>query len=161
MSALSGGQLSDMVKKITSVNKFYRGITTRDLKLRPPSLIKNTPQIYIQNTGYLARGIHWVLLIYKSSDVIFFDSFGRNPKDLHLEASAAQPYKTITYNPFQLQSDDSEVCGHYVIFVLYFLSQKKTLYQINKLFTADTRKNDKLVLNFVSKLAKKWKVEIT
>ena len=130
------------------------------MKLRPPHLIKNTPQIYIQNTGYLARGIHWVLFIYKSDGVIFFYSFGRNPKDLHLEASAAQPYKTITYNPFQLQNDNSEVCGHYILFVLYFLSQKKSLLQINKFFSSDTRKNDKLVLNFVNKLAKKWKVKI-
>ena len=160
MAALSGGQITDFVKKIPNVKKYFRGITTRDLNLRPPRIVKKTPQIYIQNTGYLANGIHWVLIIFEAENTIFFDSFGRDPKDLYLEASTAQPYKTITYNPFHLQSENSEVCGHYILFVLYFLSLKKTLFQINKFFTADRRNNDKLVYNFVSKLAERWKIKM-
>ena len=160
MTALSGEQLNDLVRKIPNITKHYRGITTRDLHLRPPRMIKGTPQIFIQNTGYLTEGVHWVLFIFEAETTIFFDSFGRDPKDLHLEASAAKSYKTITYNPFQLQSDYSQVCGHYIIFVLYFLSLGESLYQINKFFSSDYRKNDKLVLDFVNKLAKKWRVQI-
>ena len=143
-----------------NINKHFRGITTRDLHLRPPRVVKNPPQIYIQNTGYINNGKHWVLFIFNPETTLFFDSYGRCPKDLYLDSVAIQNYKTVTYNPFHLQSETSTVCGHYILFVLYFLSLKKTFYEINRFFTSDRRKNDKIVYRFVTKLAKRWKVQI-
>ena len=160
MKALSGGQINAFVKKIPNIKKLFKGITTRDRHLRPPRKVAKTPTIYIQNTGYIDNGLHWVLFIYNPEATIFFDSFGRTPSDLHLEASAVQAYKTVGYNPFRLQSESSHVCGHYVLFALYMLSKKKSFLQINKFFGPDCEKNDKLVYNTIVRLAKRWRVPI-
>ena len=160
MEALSGGQITAFVKKIPNIKNFFKGITTRDKRLRPPRKVVKTPTIYIQNTGYINNGIHWVLFIFNPEATIFFDSYGRSPSELHLEASAVQAYKTVSYNPFRLQSDSSHVCGHYVLFVLYMLSKKKSLFQINKFFGPNREKNDKRVYSIIIKLAKRWRVPI-
>ena len=160
MKALNGGQINAFVKKIPNIKKLFRGVTTRDRHLRPPRKVVKTPTIYIQNTGYINNGEHWVLFLFNPEATVFFDSYGRSPGDLHLEASAVQAYKTVGYNPFCLQSESSHVCGHYVLFVLYMLSKKKSLFQINKLFGPDCEKNDALVYNTIAGLAKRWRVQI-
>ena len=159
MTALSGETLSKLINKIPYIKNQFKGIVTRDLDLRPPNIVRAVPQIYIQNTGYARSGIHWILLVFEKEACFLFDSYGRTPRELFLENSIIQPYKSIHYNPFQLQDNGSSVCGHWCIYILYHLNTL-SIYQINKFFTADHKKNDRIVLNFVSKLAKKWKIPL-
>ena len=160
MRALNAGQIIRLLRKIPSTKNIFKGVATRDLKYRVPKKNHKKPQAFIQNTGYIKRGVHWILIFFSEESSLVFDSFGRAPKVLFLESSVIQPYKPITYNPYKLQSPKSLVCGHYCIFFLYYLSQQKKIEQINRLFSENRLDNDKLVFKFVQALAKKWGVSM-
>ncbi|GFS72859.1 uncharacterized protein NPIL_3791 [Nephila pilipes] len=61
------------------------------------------------------RGEHWLLFYYEDGKLEFFDSFGRSPEDFNDYISNYVKRFTYETNPIKLQSDESEVCGHYCI----------------------------------------------
>lgn len=160
MRALVAGQLIDLLRKIPETKNLFKGISARDIHLRPPKHIKNKPKAYIQNTGYAKAGVHWVVLYFSDRETFLFDSYGRDAKELFLEASAIQSYRPIAYNPFVLQKSGSLVCGHFCVFFLYWLGKGYSVKNINRFFTSNRRKNDTLVFNFTQKIGKKWGVTI-
>ena len=160
MKALTAGQIIDILEQDKHTRKIFKGVCARNISVRPPLKIKSFPAAYILNTGYLQQGLHWVLVVFTQKLTIFFDSFGRSPTTLLLESSTRRENKPILYNSARLQHSKSEVCGHWVIYYLYFLCQNNTISQINTHFSKNTRHNDKIVFNFVKKLGKQWTVPI-
>ena len=77
---------------------------------------------------YFYSRSHW-LSIFQSSPlkIEFFDSFGRHPKDFGF---SFPPHYQLIYNTFALQSFDSNVCGQYCIYYLYFRSLGYSLQEI-------------------------------
>ena len=159
MKALAAFQIVKILKSIKSTKKVFKAICARDVSTRPPKKI-SFPQAFVHNTGYLLQGIHWVLIFYTKHCTLFFDSFGRSPKELFLESSVKSSQNPILYNIKPIQYAKSEVCGHYCIYFLIQLSRNQTLTSINKAFGKNLRKNDQLVFNFVKKIAHKCVVPI-
>ena len=155
MYALNGGEISSILQNCSVTNKYFKGIKTRDIHV-PSNPVQNNKKIaaYILNTGYARSGVHWVLALFTPSYNIFFDSFGRSPSELFLETQVKQVNTSVLYNIKPLQHPKSSVCGHWVIYYTYFLSKGLSLSKINSRFSStDFRKNDKIVFNFVKKLA--------
>ena len=160
MKALATFQIEKILKSEKNTRKVFKRVCARDASTRPPKKISSFPQAFVHNTGYLLWGIHWVLIFYTKHFTLFFDSFGRSPKELFLESSVKSSQNPVLYNIKVIQHPKSEVCGHYCIYFLILLSRNHTLASINKAFGKNLRKNDQLVFNFVKKIADKCRVVI-
>ena len=152
MYALSGGEILNILKWCPVTTHLIKGIKTRDIPV--PKKIGKTPAIYVVNTGYARAGVHWVLALFNSSHNIFFDSFGRSPKELLLASQLDRINTSVLFNTKKLQHPKSSVCGHWVIYYTYFLCKGHSLSEISSQFSSTNFKaNDKIVFNFVKKLA--------
>lgn len=164
MYSLSGGEILKILKRCPVTSKYFKKVTTRDIAIptNPYLPLKNKDPIankaplaaYVLNTGYTRAGVHWVLVLFSSPYNIFFDSFGRSPENLLVESQAKLLNTSILYNTKKLQHPKSSVCGHWTIYYAYFLCQGQTFSEINSRFSATNfASNDKIVYNFVKKLA--------
>lgn len=172
MYALNGGEILAILKRCPVTSKYFKEVSTRDiniptnpylpLKTKGPLANKAPVAAYVLNTGYTRAGIHWVLVLFSSPYNIFFDSFGRSPEKLCLESQAKLRNTSILYNTKKLQHPKSSVCGHWTIYYAYFLCQGQTLSEINSRFSSTNfASNDKIVYNFVKKLAIKCRAPLT
>ena len=157
MYALNGEEISNILKNCSETNKYFKGVRTRDIHIPSNVLLNNKESVaYVVNTGYAISGVHWVLALFTPSCNIFFDSFGRSPSELFLETQVKQTNTSVLYNIKHLQHPKSSVCGHWVIYYTYFLCKGNSLKDINSNFSpTNFKENDKIVFNFVKKLAKK------
>jgi hypothetical protein len=115
----------------------FRGVFARDQVLR--CLI---PGFFICNTAlYVERGEHWVSDDY---NVEFFDSFGKSPQFYGWDISG-----NVKYNKKTLQSLDSDVCGMYCLFFLYFRCRGLKMESILQKFSTNRVQNDRFVVDFV------------
>jgi len=90
-------------------------------------------------------GEHWIALWIGTDRVEFMDSLGRTPH--------AYKWKTpATYNPNQLQKKDSDTCGAYCLYFLYYRSRNISMQHILEVFSDDCVENDKYVSDFVKML---------
>ena len=155
MYALNGGEISNILKHCPVTRRYFKGVKTRDIPVpKNPGLKNNKFAAYVINTGYACAGVHWVLALFTPSCNIFFDSFGRSPSELFLESHIKQTNTSVLYNIKRLQHSKSVVCGHWTIYYAYFLCQGQTLKEINSKFSSTNFSgNDKIVFNFVKKLA--------
>ena len=159
MSALCGSQILNILKRCPVTSKYIRAINTRDIPI--PKKPTNLPAAYVLNTGYAHAGIHWVLVLFTRHFNIFFDSFGRSPKELLLASQVKQINSSILYNFKRLQHSKSSVCGHWVIYYTYFLCKGASLHDINSRFSSTNyEENDKIVYNFVKTLAIACEVDL-
>ena len=80
------------------------------------------------------RGEHWIAMFYENEELEFFDSFGLSPEDYDgvTEFLLAQKPKDIIFNTIQLQSDESDACGHYCILYGLHRSRGETFHTIIK-----------------------------
>jgi len=95
---------------------------------------------------------HW-LAMFKISDtqVEFFDSYGHPPQSYGLSAN---PYYDLISSQQQLQSTNSNVCGHYCIWFLLSRAVNKSYEEILKMFsTTNLVANDNIVRELVTRLA--------
>jgi hypothetical protein len=81
------------------------------------------------------RGQHWVLFFSpKHHSVEFFDSFGNHPCNTLLFpktfASHIHTFHNLAFNASTFQGYDSNVCGHYCIYVILERWKGKSLNQI-------------------------------
>ena len=100
------------------------------------------------------NGSHWCLIkIFDRKNALYFDSFGM---PLPLEViHFLRHYKPVPYSNRQIQNIDSSRCGLYCIACDRYMStirRKNMLEQYDdflNLFTADTKKNDKILLDYL------------
>ncbi len=78
-------------------------------------------------------GSHWLALLYVTAmHAEFFDSYGLKPEFYSLEHLLPSATNAITdLSVVQLQSDDSDVCGHYCI---YFLFERAKCIPFHRIF---------------------------
>ena len=126
--------------------------------------ITGYPFAVISNeSDFGTRGTHWVALyfgVYGNCD--FFDSYGRMSKpdirkviDKHTNFGCGYggiACGKLRVNRKQLQSYNSDVCGHYCIFFLSKrITEKRPMEKILAIFNEDNKvENDRFVLDYVN-----------
>ena len=78
------------------------------------------------------RGEHWVAMHCENDNLEFFDSFGMPPSMYNgvPEFIKRQRTKSVIYNCQQVQSIDSDACGHYCIMYAIWRAQGYSLQSI-------------------------------
>jgi len=100
------------------------------------------------------QGSHWCLIkIFDKKNAIWFDSFGQA---LPLEVlSFLKHYKPVPYSNRHIQNIDSSRCGLYCIACDRYMNtvrRRSMLEQFDdflNMFTADTKKNDKILVDYL------------
>lgn len=141
---MDGQQLKNIISRDRCLQERFRGIFARD---RVPKCL--IPGFFIWNNDlYTGTGEHWLAVFVSDAyKVEFFDSFG-------------QPYQfygwnilgDVKYNKKSLQSPDSDVCGMYCIYFLYFRCRGLSMERIVADFSSNARHNDEYVRQFMNTL---------
>ena len=93
---------------------------------------------------------HWVLLYMKNNkQAIFFDSYGRSPSNVNNGGLLLKYLNgfNVEFNTHVLQSRFSSVCGHYCIYVAYYLCHNVPLHRISRLFSINVSYDDMLIVD--------------
>lgn len=101
-------------------------------------------------------GSHWIAIYVDSSgNGVFFDSYGLPPAVSHHIDRIRRNCRFYEWNIQQLQSIDSDVCGHFCIDFLFYMSCGYTLPMFTTLFSSyDTVRNDKLAVSLYNNITK-------
>ena len=96
-------------------------------------------------------GTHWLVLIIKGNNCLYFDSFGMIPRK---EIITFCKGKRLGYSTYIIQDIDSTQCGLYCIALLHFMqSNKGDLYELFNdfinLFVNNTKLNDKILFKYL------------
>jgi len=138
---MDGNQIFKIVKRDQCLHEHFRGIFARD---QVPRCLM--PGYFLWNTDlYSGKGVHWVCVyVSPTQEVEFFDSFAKPPQFYGWDIS-----QDVKYNKKPLQSTDSDVCGMFCIFYLYFRCRGLSMDSIIANFGQNTRENDTFVLQFM------------
>ena len=114
------------------------------------------PCAFVLNTqNYNQHGAHWVAIyVDKYGTGTYFDSLGKPPQIPEHLRRMQKNCKKFRWNNKRLQSDYSNVCGHYCIMFLYYMSTGSGLTSFLKIFSQNLQKNDTLARNFVEEVCK-------
>ena len=118
--------------------------------------IKSKRYSFITNTDlHHEHGEHWNAWVVHGDKILFFDSFGRDPRD----PSFPEIYKDILnrfeffkYTKPQIKNLASSTCGYYCIHLLYVLSLVLYFEFCKNEYTIDFQRNDITVIEFVNDL---------
>lgn len=104
------------------------------------------PCAFVVNVdGSSQPGSHWVAIFADSDGKgIFFDSYGLPPAVSHHIDRLRRNCNVYEWNIQRMQSIDSDVCGHYCIAFLYYMSTGHSLNDFCTIFSNNTRTNDYL-----------------
>jgi hypothetical protein len=144
--------ITNILKSKPSTAKYFKGVYPID---RLPAL-NDFPCYIIVNTSHSSVNHgHWVLIYFKDSEnVIFFDSFGRHPKNVnngHILYSYIRNYN-VHYSEYILQSKLSSVCGYYCIYVAYNICNNISLHSMFCMFSKEVDYNDVLIVTKVQSI---------
>lgn len=88
-----------------------------------PSTIKNGCYIFnLANSDDGTGGTHWTGAVIQGRQVCYFDSFGKEPP---YPISFFFSNHQVQYNPQQVQSIASGVCGYYVLYFLFYMTHRQ------------------------------------
>ena len=111
-----------------------------------PKKIKDGPYI-INLHNYADAGTHWIALFCNRSEIVYFDSFGVE----HVPEAIKEfvENKNIKANIFQVQANNSVICGCFCIgFVDFVLGGKKLTHFLGLFSPNDFKKNDNIILSY-------------
>ena len=152
MKALTTTQLNKILMENPVTKKRFIGTF-------PGCLIPSTKEkryTFITNTHlHHESGEHWNAWVVHGNKVLFFDSFGRNPRDPlfpKIYIDILNRFESFKYTNTQVQSFMSSTCGYYCIHFIYVLSLGLDFKFFLKEYTNDFLKNDNAVINFVNML---------
>ena len=94
-------------------------------------------------------GTHWVSLFVKSSEVIYFDSFG--VEHIRKEINKFIGNKKIKASIFRTQAYGSIMCGYFCIEFINYMLKGKTLLDHTNLFSPNDCKKDDQVIKRIFK----------
>lgn len=118
---------------------------------RPCAIIVNTD-------NHTQPGTHWVAIYLGSNGRgIYFDSFGMPPFDKRIAQRLRRNCRIYEYNEKRIQDISSNVCGQYCIVVLHWLFNNKSLRAFHKLFSSDTKRNDRIIIKMFKNITQKRK----
>ena len=119
----------------------FNGVCSRD---NLPKAIENGAFV-INLDEYAYLGAHWITLCVKNIEIIYFDSFG--VEHVLKEIIYFIGNKNIKTNIFQIQANNSIMCGYFCIGFIDFMLKGK-LIDFNSLFSPyDFQKNDDIILS--------------
>ena len=96
---------------------------------------------------YTDVGTHWIALLCNISEIAYFDSFG--VKHVPEEIKEFIGNKNIIANIFQVQANNSVMCGNFCIGFIDFMLAGKNLTDFTSLFSLnDFKKNDSIILSY-------------
>ena len=89
---------------------------------------------YVVNLDeYVDVGTHWIALFCKRNEIVYFDSFG--VEHVPKEIKEFVENKNIRANIFQVQSNNSIMCGYFCIRFIDFMLAGKKLTDFTSLFS--------------------------
>ena len=91
----------------------------------------------------------------KENSVIFFDSFGRDPRDTSFPnnyKNIVETFNSFEYSEVQIKDSTSVTCGYFCIHFIYILSLGLDLEFFLNEYSNNFMKNDMLVVDFVNML---------
>lgn len=100
-------------------------------------------------------GSHWVAFYFtQDREAEFFDSYGLPPSDYTRTFTAFlnSNASSWTFNSVTLQSENSQVCGHYCLYYSFFRCRNVSLSTIIHRFSKNKYRNDFLVKRFIEKM---------
>ena len=116
-----------------------------------PNKIKKGAYV-INLDEYENTGTHWVSLLVKTNEAIYFDRFGIEhiPKEINkfINNDMIKPssLKSIKRNIFRIQAYDSVMWGYFRIKFINYMLKGKTLLDYTNLFLPnDFKKNDRII----------------
>ena len=115
---------------------------------------KNEPRKKIKDGAYVINldeyadvGTHWIALFCKKNEIVSFNSFG--VEYICEEIKDFIGNKNIKTNIFQVQEDNSIMCGYFCIGLIDFMLAGKKLTDYTNLFSPyDSKKNDSITLSY-------------
>ena len=116
---------------------------------KPASLVFNTDI-------HTKPGSHWVAIyVDRYGHGIYFDSFGLPPFIGHHIKRIQNNCRIYRWNSEQIQSETSNVCGHYCVIFLHFMCCDIDDTRFYNIFSTDLSKNDALVRQYYKKFIDK------
>ena len=102
-------------------------------------------------------GEHWFgIFVPRRGKIDYFDSYGRPPEHLEVFNFIRLNGQKFKYNSKRIQSDQSENCGQFTLFFIYFRSKGYTMDQYLNLFSdQDYLFNDKIIERLYNKMFRK------
>ena len=96
---------------------------------------------------YANIGTHWIALSCNRNEIAYFDSFW--VEYVPEEVKEFIGNKNIKANIFQVQENDSVMCGYFCIGFIDFMLAGKKLTDYTNLFSPhDSKKNDDIILSY-------------
>ena len=111
-----------------------------------PKKIKDGAYV-IDLDEYADVGTHWIALFCNRNEIVSFDSF--SVEHIPQEIKEFVGNKNIKTNIFQVQGNDSVMCGYFYIGFIDFMLAGKKLTDYTCLFSPhDFKKNDDIILTY-------------
>ena len=111
-----------------------------------PEKIKDGAYV-INLDEYVDVGTHWVALFCNRNEIVYFNSFG--VEHIPAEMKKFIGNKNIKANIFQVQANDSVMCGYVCIgFIDFMLAGKKLTGYTNLFSPHDFKKNDNIISSY-------------
>ena len=123
--------------------RIFIGVYSRN---RLPKKIKDGAYV-INLDGYEDVGTHWIALFCNKNEIVYFDSFGVEHVPEEIKEFIGN--KNIITNIFQVQTNNSVMCGYFCIGFIDFMRAGKNLTDFTNLFSPnDFEKNDDIILSY-------------
>ena len=131
------------------IQKYYQNDSRfNDVYSRNNLLKKIKDGAYVINLDeYADVGTHWIALFCNRNEIVYFDSFGVEHVPEEIKEFVGN--KNIIANIFQVQANNSVMCGYFCIgFIDFILAGKKLTDFTNMFFPYDFKKNDDIILSY-------------
>ena len=152
MKALTTLQLNKRLKKNPVTKKMFIGTF-------PGCVLPSTnakQYSFITNTDlHHQSGEHWNAWMVKGKRIIFFDSFGRDPRDTSFPDNykyIVEKFDNLEYSKIRIQSFTSVTCGYFCMHFIYVLSLGLDLEFFLNDYSNNFMENDEFVVDFVNSL---------
>ena len=111
-----------------------------------PKTIKSGAYV-INLDEYADLGTHWIVLFCNRNEIVYFDSFGVEHVPEKIKKFVGN--KNITANLFQVQANNSVMCGYfYTGFIDFMLAGKKLTDYTNMFSPYDFKKDGDVILSY-------------
>jgi hypothetical protein len=115
-------QINKILGSNAQTRRFYRGCFASD-QIPDPSSLKYPASLVVNLDPHQFKGSHWVAIFAYGLNrpVIYFDSLAL-PVSPIIEEEFLKKFPKILTNPSPYQNPLSDICAHYCITFIYFLS---------------------------------------
>ena len=152
MKALTTLKLNGILKKNPVTKKTFigtfPGCVSPSTNLKQYSFITNT-NLHHQS------GEHWNAWIVKGNHIIFFDSFGKYPRDNSFPdnyKNIVEKFDSFEFSKFQIQDLSIEACGYFCVHFIYVLSLGLNFKSFMSEYEDNYINNDIVVFDFIKML---------